>query len=138
MKPFRVERVRPVAAALVFLLILIPSASAQNLQVEGFEAGDVNTSFHSNEICFNNSQLDKCLAPKKVFVPSVLEDDLDLFSYTLQTYNESGWPGVAAQLYLRIQYGGRYSSDYPTSNLSTSVFDCFSFSQIGHCHDPSE
>jgi len=115
------ERLLPVAAALIFLLLLMPSAASQtqNLEVAGLEAENVNTSFASDEIRFSTSYMNQSLSPKQVFVPSVLEDDLDAFTYSLQSFDEGSWPGVEAQLYLQIQYGDRWSSDYPTSELST-------------------
>jgi len=116
------ERLLSVAAALVVLsLFLVPSATAQSqsLEVAGLEAENVNTSFRSDEIRFTTSYMNQSLSPREVFVPKVLEDDLDSFTYSLQSFNGSEWPGVEAQLYLQIQYGGRYSSDYPTAELST-------------------
>ena len=115
------ERLLPAAAALGFLLLILPSAASQNqeLQVAGLEAENVNTSFRSDEICFNNSQVDKCLDPKKVFVPNILDDKLWSFTYSLQSFDEDQWPGVAAQLFLQIQYGNHWSMTYPTEELST-------------------
>jgi len=111
------ERLLP--AALVLLLFCVPSAASQSLEVEGLEAESVNTSFGSDEIQFSTSYMNQSLSPKQVFVPQELEDELDSFTYSLQSFDEDEWPGVAAQLYLQVQYGGRYSSDYPTSELST-------------------
>ncbi|WP_157575420.1 glycine rich domain-containing protein [Haloferax sp. Q22] len=120
------ERYFSVAAALiVFSILLVPSATAQSqdLEVEGLEAENVNTSFESDSIGFSTSYMNQSLSPRQVFVPQELEDDLDAFTYSLQSFDEDEWPGVEAQLFLQIQYGGRYSSDYPTSELSTVLGD---------------
>jgi hypothetical protein len=44
--------------------------------------------------------VNQSLLPRQVFVPSVLEDDLDSFTYSLQSFDEQQWPGVEAQLFL--------------------------------------
>ncbi len=111
-------RVGRLAVLAVVVVICSSVGAGADLVIDGLDAEGVNETFTEDAVRFQTSYMNQSLDPQQVFVPDALVGDLDAFSYSLQSFDEEQWPGVAAQLFLQVQYATHWSTTYPSENLS--------------------
>lgn len=127
---------RKLILLLATALVLLSSASAQSITVDGLEFESVQPNFTENSIEFSNSYMNQTLTPTELFVPDQLHPRVGQEQYSLVTwdgYNSQGEiVSEEAVLNVGFQFENPSWSDsytwedsvYPTEDVAALLGNC--------------